>query len=229
MHIVLPEFKRFATKVVFYGIPYNAATSIYNHLGYANVTAEKEEEINLNFNPVFFPHFCLKPEQIQKFAPSVSLLEYFSFCVVRDPWDRVVSMYKSVLSDPNNTYALKGVDFLYFCEVLNERKDEKDFMFSCDQYDWADYPQKPPFLLRFENLREDFSNMIKEINLISVDAKLPFSPKKKREHYSNYFNSQSKKIISSVFEKDIDTFKYSFIDQDPGSSEPKESKGFLRI
>jgi len=83
--------------------------------------------------------------------------------------------------------------------------------------------------LMFERLHDDFNKMIKEINLISTSPNLPNTTKRKREHYSNYYNSESKKIISEVFERDIDAFKYSFIDQDPDSLTPRGSKGFLRI
>ena len=229
MNIVFPEFQNFSTKVVFYGIPYNAASSIHNHLGLANVIKQEEEQIQSNLKFKFLPYFCLKPKELEEYAPSISISDYFSFCVVRDPWDRVVSMHKSASSDANNTHLLKGVDFLYFCEVLKDRKNEKDFLFSFDQHDWIDYSKKPPSLLRFESLHDDFSKMAREINLISISPNLPNTTKRKREHYSNYYNSESKKIISEVFERDIDTFKYSFIDQDPDFLTPRGSKGFLRI
>ena len=233
MKMFFPEFSKFTSKVAFYAIPNNGAFCIYNHLGSANVIKENEREIRLNMKSNLYcdslPYFCLTPQDFEKYVQSISISDYFSFCVVRDPWDRALSMYRSSLSDPLNTLNLKGKSFLDFCQLIKEKSEEKDFVFSFKQKDWVRYLNKPALLLRFEDLRCEFQKMVEENNIVNVSPNLPYSGKKKRSHYSNYFNSESKKIISHIFEEDIDAFKYSFIKKDPGSLKPTGSGGFLRI
>lgn len=229
MLLITPKFKNFTSKVVFYGIPQNASSCMHKHLGFASVAKQIENEIKPKIASDYTPFFCLKAKDFKKLATGINVSDYFSFSVVRDPWDRAFSIYKSAISAKKDIYGLKGVSFLRFCEILHENKKQKDFIPANSQFDWINASETKPFILRFEDLHNDFDKMVKKINLLYISPNLPLIDKVKSFHYSNYYESKSIDIISKVFEKDIDNFEYSFIAEDPDSPGPRGSKGSLRI
>jgi hypothetical protein len=235
MDFVYPDYEEFHTKLVFYRIPKNASTSIYEHLGFSNLIWRNKEEISSKvdqrvYKNTFEPSH-LKPNELKNLVLGNELRGVFSFCVVRNPWDRAVSMYLHALDNNfKETYKVKeDITFEFFCNFSKERRNDPYFIGSHKQTEWTvgDFP--PTKILRFENLNEDFSRMISEHKIVTVNPKLPHLNKTKHTHYSDYYNSETKKIISDVFEEDIDTFEYSFTRKDPCSLEPKVSQGSLRI
>lgn len=230
MDIVFPEFEPFKTRLIFYRIPKNASTSIYKHLGNTNVIKIHETEISKNvdtrvYKNIFEPSH-VKPKELISFG-ILDVKDYFSFCVVRNPWDRVVSMYKFSLLNKGifkKIYGIEKEDFVSFCNIIKDRKDDPFFIGSHKQSEWMDDKNPLDKILFFESLREDFSNMIKDINLVGVGSDLPHVNKTEHKHYSEYYNSETKKIISEVFEEDIDNFRYLFTNKDIIDNENKEGR-----
>ena len=95
--------------------------------------------------------------------------------------------------------------------------------------EWTQGKYPPKTILRFENINDEFSNMVKYHNLVTVRPTLPHKNKTNHTHYSDYYNSETRKIIADVFEEDIDTFKYCFTQLGESSQEPKVSQSSLRI
>jgi len=231
MDEIFPEFNEFHTKVVFYRIPKNASTSIYDHLGSSNLIASNKEVIDKRadkriYKDTFEPSH-LKPDELKDLLLGENLKYYFSFCVVRNPWDRALSMYlHAIENDFKTTYGIKGdVDFDFFCNYLKDRKDDPYFIGSHKQTDWIKGKYPPREILRFENIHYEFSEMIINHNILGISAKLPHKNKTEHSHYSCYYNSERKDIISEVFEEDVDTFKYSF----SKAVEVEKKEGFLNI
>ena len=206
MDITFPDFKPFTTKVIFYRIPKNASTSIYSHLGNSN------ERVDQNIYKNIFDASHLKPKELRGLILGDCVSEYFSFCVVRNPWDRALSMYKhAILNKLSNVYGItEELTFDLFCNTLKENKKNELFIGSSNQVEWIDAKNPPKKILRFERVQEGFSEMVNDLNLIGVDPNLPHMNKTKHKHYSSYYNSETKKIIADIFQEDIDTFEYSF-------------------
>lgn len=233
MDVIFPRFEPFKTKLIFYRIPKNASTSIYKQLGKKNVINLYYDEIAKRADQRIYKNIFdtshLKPEELRSFN-ILNVDDFFSFCVVRNPWDRVVSMYEfSILNKDlfKKAYSINKEDFISFCNVIKDRKNDPFFIGSHKQSEWIDKKTPPNKILFFESLQEDFSSMIKEINLIGVTPKLPHQNKTKHNHYSQYYNSETKQIISEVFEEDIDNFRYIFKQED--SNEDKTIEGKLKI
>jgi len=218
--IPLPEYKEFHTKVVFYRVPKNASASIYEHLGNSNLVKihieSLEDEADRKMYGKTHPSH-IKPDEFKKLILGDNLKNYFSFSSVRNPWDRAVSMYFSSIEDPETKESIKkhykiDKDFPFdlFCEFLLERKDDPYFIPSHNQIRWFAGKYPPREILRFENIEHEFAKMVENHNLVTVKPNLPHKNKSKHTHYSNYYNSETKKTIGEIFEEDIDTFKYLF-------------------
>ena len=81
MDIIFPEYEPFTTKVIFYRIPKNASTSIYDHLGHVNVIKNHEKEITERvdqriYKNIFEPSH-LKPKELKDLILYESINEYF--------------------------------------------------------------------------------------------------------------------------------------------------------
>ena len=64
------------------------------------------------------------------------------------------------------------------------------------------------FLIKFENLQEDFNKVCQILNI--PKKILPKENSGNKKHYKEYYNSESFDIVSEKFSKDIETFNYKF-------------------
>jgi hypothetical protein len=141
----------------------------------------------------------------------------YSFTVVRNPWDRMVSMYhyfKNVAMYENSRFlALNNLttdNFPTFDEwvfMLDKVDVPPDYWFTgqTPQVDWLDSPVD--LIIRYENLNEEFL-VIQEI--MKCPTPLPHIYSSGRSNYKDYYNDATRKEVERISEKDIDTWKYSY-------------------
>jgi len=127
---------------------------------------------------------------------------YKKICNIRNPFDVAVSYYtRKVYIKPDKAVFEK---FLKDPETVRYLLSNRD-IWSIDgnlTYD---------FYIRQENLKEDLDNLIQELKLPFYDLDIPtYKMRHKREHYSEYYNENSRVIIEKLFEKELDHFGYSF-------------------
>jgi hypothetical protein len=92
----------------------------------------------------------------------------------------------------------------------NHANNTKDFIGIHQQVEWLNGSFQPNFILRFENLKNDFKEMLDACEIKHITADIPHENSSKRSDYKDYYNSKTQKIIEKIFEKDIDTFKYLY-------------------
>lgn len=203
--------------LIFIRIPKNASTSLYSHLGDFNLIKKHEESFNILLkNKVYRGWFSpthAKPNEIAQVLGN-AIRNYMSFAVVRNPYDRMVSMYRfAIENDLGKIYNLNSdISFTEFCEILNDKysNNDKSFIATHSQTEWTEGIFQPNFILKFENLQKDFEKMLAECNIKHINKSLPHENATKRSVYQDYFDGRSKKLTSKIFEKDIDTFKYTY-------------------
>jgi hypothetical protein len=201
--------------LLFYRIPKNASTSISEHLGSFNLIKKHEkrfhEQANKKLYRGWFDPTHAKPNEVYSVFKR-EMANYFSFCIVRNPWDRAVSMYHFSLK--NNLGSLYGLSndltFEEFCELLLYRKDDPYFIASQNQTEWMEGYFPPKIHLRFENLKQEFGQMLKDFNISHISPDFPHKNATDHKLYTEYYNTNTKSLIKQVFEKDIDTLKYTF-------------------
>ena len=162
-----------------------------------------------------------------KHAPTRNMIDgvthsYFKFSFVRNPWDRLVSMYhfrirtnSLVIKVPRIRKQLKGVK-IGFTDWLYELFDPTSVYhhgsiclgpqleFLVDRQD----NMLNDFVGRFENLQEDFDTICDTIGI--PRRKLPVRNASKHDHYTTYYNDDTIELVRQQHGVDAEYFDYEF-------------------
>ena len=145
---------------------------------------------------------------------------YFKFCFVRNPWDKLVSFYcdKLNINNPSHRDFLKyngfkvGISFeelVYAIRDIQDREAERHFK---SQYTFVTDQRNNlvvDFVGRFENLEEDFNKICKIAGLPPIA--LPHRYKSVHDHYSTYYTDETRRVVAERYKKDIEMFGYDFL------------------
>jgi len=132
--------------------------------------------------------------------------QYFKFSFVRNPFDRMVSLY---------LYQNRGVKkpnfpkYIYSTFKRIKNCTEKRLFYFRKQSDYLFYNEVcvVDFIGRFESIKTDFKKISNRLNII---FKLPHLKKSKRKHYRTYYDIGSRKIVKQFYEADLEKFGYSY-------------------
>jgi hypothetical protein len=199
MTVYIPEHK-----FIFYHIPKAGGKSI-----------EKWFKKNIKCEILMpeVPH--LIPKQVLKIVPDLD----HSLCVVRNPWDRMVSFYKfymelnshgkapKIMWKNHYKYDISNITFLNFLDLC-EKNDDFLLLNNTQLKYLDDKAHKNNIILKFENLNFDFKIIQKFFNC--YDPLLHFHKSSDRTPYQKYYNSQAVDIVYKKYKNDIEYFKYSF-------------------
>jgi len=147
--------------------------------------------------------------------------EYFSFTFVRNPWDKLVSMWESTFywrqrrrlgTFKEFVRAVKGNPFeqhtLHYHQILDLSPDPQ--LSSWDRFMRNRLGQtRVKFVGRFESLEVDMQRVCTEIGIAMV--KLPVVNRSgHRTPYRDYYDDETIKIVADRFATDIKLFGYEF-------------------
>lgn len=141
----------------------------------------------------------------------------FTFTVVRNPWDRMVSMYfymKNIaINEGSQWLKLNNItreNFPTFEEWLYSIEDSAiptDYWFkgSTCQAEWID--GTVDLTIRYENLADEFVKIQEAFN---CNIPLPHLYSSGRSHYADHYTDSTRKFVEQFSERDIETWKYQF-------------------
>lgn len=144
----------------------------------------------------------------------------FSFTIVRNPWDKMVSAYTMPRGKPENFTAdhkaAVTMGFNEWLAYLEKQIRENKMMRShvrsyTNQLDMLINHEgnvEVDCIGRFERLLEDWEHISTFINHRVPLPKLAES--KGRKLYQDYYSQEGIEIVSRLFEKDLDFFGYEF-------------------
>jgi hypothetical protein len=126
--------------------------------------------------------------------------DLYKFTCVRNPWDRMVSLYFTPTQD------IGAWDRKKFRKVISKALPVADYLRldkgEKDPFDNVDY------VMRFENLADDFRTLCGTLG-ISPTA-LPQYNRSSREHYSKYYDDELRELVRARFAAEIERFGYIF-------------------
>ncbi len=157
----------------------------------------------------FLQHLSI--HEIAELLSSYCLNQYFSFSWVRNPWDRMVSIYSNKDPDMLAMAANLGLDLtkLGFSDFVDQTRD----LFHVHLLDQSRFITDKDdriavnFVGRFERYTQDMNFVCSKLGIIS---KIPHMNISTRGNYRDYYNDHTIAEISKRYEIDIDLFGYTF-------------------
>ena len=137
---------------------------------------------------------------------------YFKFAFVRNPWEAVLSEYFYILKRAKPKKYKEYEKYTDFNQYLTSSKGKLILFHSMLDY-IVDKSGKIAidFVGRFENLEEDFKQVLQKIGLQNMS--LPRENVTSHSHYSEYYSETAKQIVAKKFKKDIKIFGYAFVNE----------------
>ena len=188
-------------KFIFVHIPKTGGTSIEKYiLGNASVAKKQNNKHNT------------VTEYMNKTGKLFD--KYFSFSFVRNPYDFLVSYYKFRMKMINGEFG-RTERFMrkkYFKSnfkhwIMNNFYNDPRVITHLDFLSY-DSKLKVDFIGKFENLQEDFNIICDKIGI--PQQELPHINKTKHEHYTEYYDEETKQIVAEKYAKDSEYFGYKF-------------------
>ncbi len=139
----------------------------------------------------------------------------FTFSVVRNPWDRVVSMYhyrRKIAGSIPETWSFRDYVFAlaeatpkteYF-KFQGYRFGNSDFLLGDNGEILVD------FIARYENRSLDLDFIGRRLNMDSFKDVHINKGKPKYAHFSEFYDVDTREIIQKLYSKDIELFDYKF-------------------
>jgi hypothetical protein len=142
-----------------------------------------------------------------KVLPEDLPAKLFKFAFVRNPWDRLVSEYSFVCDreiHPRHKEVKALPDFHAYLVYERYRARGRS---QADMLKDRDGKLGMDFVGRFENLRDDFSEICSRIG---VDSELPHLNKTKHRDFRDYYDDRNKDYVAKHWGEEIKLFGYEF-------------------
>jgi len=198
--------------VLFIWVPKVAGTSIYETLhnlcGMRKLKSAGHWPKFENSGIVTFGHVSIQALREQGYMSDAYYKNAFKFAFVRNPLDRMVSLYHYSLrigrTKPDMSFkdfcrrVAKGVPEigLYNSQGLSQANSQSSWI-----------PEDIDFIGRFEKLQDHFAALLKKLELPNVDLARKRVSKERRELLS-YYNESSTRLVKELYKDDFDRFNY---------------------
>ncbi len=144
-------------------------------------------------------------KEIKKKYPA-KYAAYFSFSIVRNPWERVVSWVK--YRDMRRERTSGKFEDRLWSDLNDDTFVDYMIKHSCSKMLYLDGEVGVDRIIRMENLERDFSGICDLLGLQGL--LLPHVNKTEHEAFAIYYNDRSRERVAEVFSDDICLFNYKF-------------------
>ena len=183
---------------------------IFNSLKNPSLNAIKTAILSKNFREFvegsnkksFGKKFAIQPQnayatEIKKYF-NYEWNNFFKFCVVRNPWERIESFYK--------WFDQKEIGFERFVKKLYSDSNFRDTFKGLDSRNYYEINGKlcVDYIIKYENLNQDFNKILKKFSYPETSN----FPKFKIKNDSVKQTLQTIEIIQEMFSEEISYFNY---------------------
>ena len=157
---------------------------------------------------------------LKKYEINLDFSKITTFAVIRNTYSRAVSLYTYILRDIaswvdkyNILPASALQSFSHFINYIHDNERDPVGFYNClnlsftqCQTDWLN--GSVDFLLDFDNIKLEINNLAKNTG-IKVQN-IPHKNCSNKDNYKKYYDSDTKKIVESVFKNDLEYFHHIF-------------------
>lgn len=135
--------------------------------------------------------------------------DYFKFTFVRNPWDRVYSIFSYYQMGMKITSVKNGVIPDNF-KIFIGRHDEYLSRLGL-AYNQTDFiGDEMDFIGRFENLNSDYFKICKRLSILNPRTLRGLKQSERKADYKTVYNKETIAVVESIFSRDIEKFEYTF-------------------
>jgi len=201
---------RIEDRITFIHVPKNAGTSIVNFFKRSYKTQSL-------------------PTKHTTWSQLPTEWQHHTFCVVRNPYDRIVSLYKFQIK------VLERKQRLY-PNFINPQLEElskgfKNYVMNCQETifkkrlnykntdaKWTNWQQLKYLsgnfekinILRYENLEKDFTQLLIENRIKQNRPLQKLNVSRSNNDYKQFYDTETRKEVEKFYQEDIDILKYKF-------------------
>ncbi len=183
-------------------IPKTASSSIQAAVGDRNLIFKHRGLIVQKFakhplyRGIFDTRHLLPQHCVEVFGRHV--FEFFSFCCVRNPAERILSSFSfGKAKELWKVYdgLSSNTTFSEYVKWLHKNRHRKDILILLPQVTWADNKIFPVEILRFESLQENWRDMLKKHQINSLPDSLPHENKSQHGDWREEISAENLKMI----------------------------------
>lgn len=204
--------------VLFIWVPKTAGSSLWNALR-VGAGMERFDDVDSlprhgARGPITYVHMGVAALVAAGHVDQFFVERAFSFTFVRNPFDRLVSLYAHLRDHGRIDTAL---DFGAFVQRVSEGVESVGLINyvglsqANPQVAWlrgADGGFLPDFVGRYESLGDDFSRLCEDLG---IESRLRHLNRSDRDTgYRPYYDDTTRSIVESVYAEDLELFGYSF-------------------
>ncbi len=142
----------------------------------------------------------------------------FKFTIVRNPWDRVYSLYLFRKKRKRISESLSFRDYVISLHqaFISNKFSQSLFSYPPHRYGSSDFILNSngeimvDYIAKYENREHDLKFIASRIGLPELGRLHVQSSTSEIKHYSYFYDSEMKEIIQTIYAKDIDLFNYQF-------------------
>ena len=131
------------------------------------------------------------------------------FAVVRNPWDRLVSLYHFKKQGKGRQYRItqRLGNFSNWLRWMGNMPDNNPYKLQVNMLKQRDGSLGVDQILRFESLEQQWDELSKTIG---VTGKLPKINSSKHDQWQEYYSNDDADYVEKIWKEDIKTFEYDF-------------------
>jgi len=143
--------------------------------------------------------------QAKEFLGDAVRDRYTTICFVRNPWDRMVSLYSYHKRAPKYSHLVGSMgfdDWVRSGGTGTARRLMSEFVCDRNGHRIVD------FIGRYETLEQDFDRLLSNLGIRGVS--LPHKNKSDHMDYREYYTEETREIVSGWVKRDAEMFGYKF-------------------
>jgi len=131
----------------------------------------------------------------------------FSFAIVRNPWDRLVSFFFYMLKEKPEILGTKDFKTFVMGKLAEEGTRQDEHLYT--QHSRLYYKGEPlvEFFGRFESIKKDWAFIARKIGAPAV---LPVYGASRHKNFQSYYDQDTIAVVNDLYRDDIEAFGYSF-------------------